>query len=101
MIKAVFQANDDLYVSLDVSGHAQYGEYGRDLICASVSSIMFGFMNALDALEEDVMIRQSENRITIVDRSGSKAVQDYFELVITQLKTIEASYGDFIKVERK
>ena len=101
MIKAVFQANDDLYVSLDVSGHARYGEYGRDLICASVSSIMFGFMNALDALEEDVMIRQSENRITIVDRSGSKAVQDYFELVITQLKTIEASYGDFIKVERK
>ncbi|MBR0137952.1 MAG: ribosomal-processing cysteine protease Prp [Erysipelotrichaceae bacterium] len=101
MIKAVFQANDDLYVSLDVSGHAQYGEYGRDLICASVSSIMFGFMNALDALEEDVMIRQSENRITIVDHSGSKAVQDYFELVITQLKTIEASYGDFIKVERK
>ena len=101
MIKAVFQANDDLYVSLDVSRHAQYGQYVSDLICASVSSITFGFMNALDALEEDVMIRQSENRITIVDRSGSKAVQDYFELVITQLKTIEASYGDFIKVERK
>ena len=101
MIKAVFQANDDLYESLDVSGHAQYGEYGRDLICASVSSIMFGFMNALDALEENVQISQSENRITIVDQSGSEIVQHYFELVITQLKTIEASYGDFIRVERK
>ena len=101
MIKAVFQANEDRYTSLDVSGHAEYGEYGKDLICASVSSIMFGFMNALDALEEDVKIAQSENRIAIVDHSGSDVVKDYFELVIMQLKTIEASYGDFIRVERK
>ena len=101
MIKAIFQADEDRYISLDVSGHAEYGEYGKDLICASVSSIMFGFMNALDALEENVQISQSENRITIVDQSGSEIVQHYFELVITQLKTIEASYGDFIRVERK
>ncbi|MBR4484518.1 MAG: ribosomal-processing cysteine protease Prp [Erysipelotrichaceae bacterium] len=101
MIKAIFQADEGLYRSLDVSGHAEYGAYGKDLICASVSSIMFGFMNALDALEENVQISQSENRITIVDQSGSEIVQHYFELVITQLKTIEASYGDFIRVERK
>ena len=31
----------------------------------------------------------------------SRQVQNYFELVIIQLKTIEESYGDFIKVERK
>ncbi len=101
MIKAIFQADEDRYISLDVSGHAEYGEYGKDLICAAVSSIMFGFMNAIDDLEEDVKITQSENRITVVDHSGSKKVNDYFELVIMQLKTIEASYGDFIRVERK
>ena len=101
MIKAIFKEQDDLYVSLDVSGHAQSGEYGKDLICASVSSIMFGFMNALDNLEENVEITQSDNRITVVDHSASKTVQDYFELVIIQLKTIEASFGDFIRVERK
>ena len=101
MIKAIFQEKDDRYVSLDVSGHAEYGEYGKDLICAAVSSIMFGLMNALDVLEENTEIRQSENRISIVDHSSSDVVRDYFELVIMQLKTIEASYGDFIRVERK
>ena len=73
MIKAIFQADEDLYRSLDVSGHAEYGAYGKDLICASVSSIMFGFMNALDALEENVQISQSENRITIVDYKSKRA----------------------------
>ncbi|MBQ6334109.1 MAG: ribosomal-processing cysteine protease Prp [Erysipelotrichaceae bacterium] len=101
MILAKFRHEEGRYLSLQVSGHAEYGEYGKDLICASVSSIMFGFMNALDALNEDVEIIQEENRITIADHSDSQVVQDYFELVIMQIKTIEASYGDFIKVERK
>ena len=101
MIKAVFEVRENLYRSLDVSGHAEFGEYGKDLVCASVSSIMFGFMNALDALGENVTISQSDNRITIIDQSGSEVIQDYFELVIMQLKTIEESYGDFIRVERK
>ncbi|MBQ2510018.1 MAG: ribosomal-processing cysteine protease Prp [Erysipelotrichaceae bacterium] len=101
MIRAVFEAKDDRYLSLDVRGHALSDDYGKDLICASVSSIMFGFMNALDALEEEVDIRQTDDTITVVNRSDSETVQNYFELVIMQLKTIEASYGNFIRVERK
>ena len=101
MIKAIFQADEDLYRSLDVSGHAEYGAYGKDLICASVSSIMFGFMNALDALDERIEIEQLENEIVIVNHTNLEVVIDYFELVIMQLKTIEESYGDFIRVERK
>lgn len=102
MIKAVYEVNDkNQYVSLKVQGHALQNEYGKDLICASVSSIMFGFMNALDALDEDVKIKQLTNKIEVVNESSSQVIQDYFELVIIQLKTIEESYGDFIKVERK
>ena len=101
MIKVLYEVRDGRYVSLSVSGHADYGEYGKDLICASVSSVMFGFLNALDALEEDVRIEQKKNKIIVTDHSSSEVVQDYFELVMTQMKTIEVSYGDFIKVERK
>ena len=101
MIKAIYQVKDGNYQSLRVSGHAEFGEYGRDLVCASVSSIMFGFMNGLDALNEDIEIQQLTNRIVIKNHTDLQVVNDYFELVIMQLKTIEESYGDFIKVERK
>jgi hypothetical protein len=101
MISAVYEVEDGNYVSLNVSGHAEYGEYGKDLVCASVSSIMFGFMNALDALDEKIEIEQLENEIVIKNHTNLAVVDDYFELVIMQLKTIEESYGDFIKVERK
>ena len=101
MIKVIYEVKDDKYLSLDVSGHAEYDESGKDLICASVSSIMFGFMNAIDALDEEVEIKQLTNQITIKNLSSSNIVQDYLQLVMMQLKTIEESYGDFIKVERK
>lgn len=101
MIKAVYEVIDDTYRSLNVSGHAEYDESGKDLICASVSSIMFGLMNALDQLDEDIEIKQLTNEIKVVNRSDSGIVQNYFELVMIQLKTIEESYGDFIKLERK
>lgn len=101
MIKVIYEVKDDKYLSLDVSGHAEYDESGKDLICASVSSIMFGFMNAVDALDEEVEIKQLTNQITIKNLSSSNIVQDYLQLVMMQLKTIEESYGDFIKVERK
>ena len=101
MIKAIYEVKNDLYVSLNVSGHANYDDIGKDLICASVSSIVFGFMNALDNLHEDVEIKQLTNSITITNHSNNEVIQNYFELVMIQLKTIEESYGDFIRVERK
>ena len=101
MISAIYEVKKDQYVSLEVSGHAEYDESGKDLVCASVSSIMFGLMNAIDALNENIEIKQLTNKITIINHSNSNIIQDYLELAMMQLKTIEESYGDFIKVERK
>ena len=101
MIKVVYTIKDDSYYSIDVQGHSRFEDSGKDLICAAVSSIMFGLMNALDELNEDVKIEQLTDRIMITNHSKSDIVGNYFELVIIQLKTIEESYGNFIKVERK
>ena len=101
MITAIYEAKDDKYLSLKVKGHADYENSGKDLVCASVSSIMFGFMNALDELHENVEIKQLTNSIVIINHSSSNIIQDYFELVMRQLKTIEERYGGYIKIERK
>lgn len=101
MIKVVYSNNKEHYTYLSVNGHAESDDYGKDLICASVSSIMFGLMNALDQTNEDVEIKELNNHIEINNHSNSDLIDNYFELVLIQLKTIEESYGEFIKVERK
>ena len=101
MIRCQYTLENGRYTSLHVSGHAESGDYGKDLIYAAVSSIMFGFMNAVDESKEKAEIRQSENDIELIAHSDSEVLQHYFELVLIQLKTIEASYGEFIQTERK
>ena len=103
MIIVRFTLDDEgHYTYLNIKGHAESSEYGTDLICASVSSIGFGLMNALDeAKVEGVTINDLKDQIEIINESRSVKVNDYMELVIFQLKTIEESYGEYIKVERK
>ena len=100
MIKVKYTIENNNYTYLSVKGHAGYAEKGEDLICASVSSIIFGLMNALDE-KNGVTIKESNNHIEIINGSSSEVINNYFELIMFQLKTIEESYGEFIKVERK
>ncbi len=100
MIKVVFSL-DKHYTYLSIKGHADYADAGKDLVCAAVSSIVFGLMNAIDESKEAVEIADYGNKIEIINNSSSELIDNYFELVIFQLKTIEESYGRFIEIERK
>ncbi|MDO4500471.1 MAG: ribosomal-processing cysteine protease Prp [Erysipelotrichaceae bacterium] len=101
MIKVKYSVDEDQYYTyLDLRGHADFADFGKDLICASVSSIIFGLMNALDEIE-GVTIKELNNHIEIINESKLEEVNHYFKLILIQLKTIEESYGEFIKVERK
>ena len=102
MIVVSYLTCNDEITHISVKGHAESGPYGQDLICAAVSSIVFGLMNALDDLkDEDLKIVQGANQITITYAGRSATVQDYFQVAMYQLKTIEASYGQHIHIERK
>ena len=89
MIKVVYGLEDNYYNYLKVKGHAEYDVKGKDLVCAAVSSIIFGFMNALDELNKDeVKIKQLTNEIEIKIDIKDSLIQNYFDLVMIQLKTM-------------
>ena len=101
MIKILYGVNKDgNYNYLKANGHAEYDIQGKDLICSAVSSIIVGFMNALDEFD-NIEFKQLTNEYEIKINNDSNVIQNYFNLVLTQLKTIEESYSQFIKIERK
>lgn len=101
MIKVKYSYKDNHYISLNVKGHAEFSEEGKDLVCASASSIMFGLMNALDELNKKIDIEELDNEINIINNSKNSKADDYIELAIYQLKTLEKSYKKYVRVERK
>ena len=50
MIKVLVKQNNNQIVNLSITGHADSGEYGKDLVCAGVSTVGIGEMNMLSLI---------------------------------------------------
>lgn len=101
MIHIKVETKADELVSLAISGHAQSDEYGKDLVCAGVSSIGIGALNALDRLaKDDIKERMDEGYIKIDVLQSTEAVELILKTVLIQLETIALAHPEFIKITK-
>lgn len=91
--------NQRIYV-LKVTGHALSAPYGEDLVCAGVSAIATGGANALKP--QGIRIHLSEGLADFqVDNLEEMSHQHVLEILWIQLKTIQASYSQFISIKEQ
>ena len=54
MINVIIKRDKDkITKGIDIKGHAGYGEYGQDIICAAVSSLALNMANSVEEFTED------------------------------------------------
>lgn len=84
--------------SLEVKGHANYDEKGKDIVCSAVSAIVVGGINSLKNLDNiDVIIEDGYIKVDGEDLKDDLN-QIVLNVIITQLLTIEKSYSSYVKV---
>jgi len=107
MINAkIYRSNDGLITSFTLSGHAEFDEYGSDIVCAGASAVTFGAVNAVLSLTkiEPQIDQGGEGGYLHVklpnnlDESTSDKVQLLLEGMLVSLQTIEREYGQYISV---
>lgn len=86
--------------TLMVSGHANFAQYGKDIVCAGVSAIVFGGMNALESFKDNVEFIQKENEVGIKVIHNHPTIQIVLNTILIQLETIENSYKNNIKINK-
>jgi len=90
--------------SFTVQGHADYAEYGKDIVCAGVSAVTVGTLNAIEALlgvELDAQVEEGYLQASVPPLEGNKLEQTQLllESMLVMLKSIEKSYGKHISVK--
>ncbi|WP_391202156.1 ribosomal-processing cysteine protease Prp [Psychrobacillus sp. L4] len=110
MIKVtVTKDQSGLIHSFEMKGHADFAEYGKDLVCAGASAVSFGAVNAIIALTEitPIIKQKGDGGYLYVEVPGisnpEKAahMQLILEAMIVSLQTIEQDYGKYIKITFK
>lgn len=106
MIQVTVKRYNKNIQSIELSGHAESGPYGYDLVCAGVSAISIGAVNAVMELTDiDLKVEQGGDGGYLMaavpelpqDNEMEKA-QLLLEGMLVSLKSIENEYGKFIRI---
>lgn len=97
MIKAIFYSKDNSYFGFKISGHAEYGYCGKDVVCAGVSALVINTVNSLEEFTEDsIVTEESEDGLVKCKILGKVSPQSKLLLKALRLGlcSIYEEYGD-------
>ena len=88
MIKGEIKNN-----KIEIKGHANYDDYGKDIVCASVSSIVITTINAIIEFDpESIYYEDLNNRILIEKLKDDDITNKLINNMIELLEELEKSF---------
>ena len=103
MTKANFILNNDKKpYAFRINGHAEYGNYGEDIVCSGITTATFTTLNLLDKLlkQEDYTLIQDEDtglidfKLNKIDDLSLLIIQNLLDILIN----IEEQYPQNLKI---
>ena len=99
MIKVNYVVSNDLIKSVSIKGHAFYDTYGKDIVCAAVSSIVTTTINDILALTEDkIKYDTQDGNVLITVVSDNEVVEKLLNVMLNMLKELASDYPKNIKI---
>ena len=94
MIKVLIKENN-----IEISGHANFDDYGKDIVCASVSSIVYTTINGILNIDNNA-IKVTDNKIlTIEILSNNNIIKKLIDNMLMLLKDLEKQYPQNLKIK--
>ncbi len=98
MIQIDVKRHNDAILAMSIKHHAGYDEKGKDLVCAGVSSIAIGALNAIDQSGDVCDLVMKEAYISIdVKKQKDHDTQVMLEMLRIQLITMQEAYPNYIQ----
>lgn len=99
MIKIKIQKQDDYIKKIKITGHANYDERGKDIVCASVSSIAITSVNVILKMDDKAInVKQSDGLLEIDVLKHDTNIKIVLENMIDMLKELSKDYEKNVKI---
>ena len=93
----IYQNHSNKYVGFSTQGHANYSEYGTDIICSAVSALTLNTINSIEKFTDVKFKLNSSQKNGIIDFKITSECDDkstlLLESMILGLKGIQKDYG--------
>lgn len=101
MIKVNVLVNDKIK-EIHVIGHANYDEYGKDIVCSATSSIVITSVNAILSFNDNyISYIEEKDKLIIKINEDNDIVDKLITNMLNLLKELEQDYPRYIKIKEE
>ena len=98
MIKVRIVKNNNIIDSIHCNGHANYADYGKDIVCAAVSSITITACNSILALEDTINCKENSGLLEIRILKKTDINQKILGNMVSMLEELKEQYPKNIEI---
>ncbi len=102
MVKVTYNYQNNIVIKeVTITGHANFSEIGNDIVCAGISAIVIGTLNALHELETNQIqvISNTTGLVKLKVINITNNSQIILKTMLWQLKTIKKQYPKYINIK--
>lgn len=99
MIKVRVESKKKI-TSIQILGHADYDEYGRDIVCSSVSSIVTTTINGIYEINQEFLtVEEIKDGMIITIQKEDPICEKLIKNMLNLLSELEESYPENITIK--
>lgn len=101
MIKVKVESKNKKHIEvIQILGHADYDEYGKDIVCSSVSSIVTTTVNGISEIDKEYLqVEEIKDGMIIRILKQDSICEKLIKNMLSLLSELEMSYPENITVK--
>lgn len=102
MIKVSVTKKNQQIQEVSIQGHAMYDDFGKDIVCAAVSSCVITTVNGILEIDKDwILAKQDSKGVLIQVQNSSDVCQKLLANMISLLEELHDQYPKNLKIISK
>ena len=101
MIKVNVKNKNGKVYEIVVKGHAGYDDYGKDIVCAAVSTMMITTVNNIICLDDSILYVEDAGLLKISIKEETEINQKLLNNVIMMLEELKSQYPKNIEIRNE
>ena len=101
MIKVCFKKKNNKVYEIVIKGHAKYDEYGKDIVCAAVSTMAITTINCILCLEDSIDYEENEGLLKIKVLKDTEVVHKLLDNLHQELNEVHDMYPKNIEIRNE
>lgn len=101
MIKVKIKRSNDIITSIKCSGHANYDEYGKDIVCASFSTMIIVSINIILEFDKNAISYTDTNNLEIVNIKKDNITNTILNNLVNMIYELRDNYDKNIDIKEE